>query len=207
MADLNILAIGAHPDDIEFGCSGTLMKYARKGASVYLLILSGGGAGGDPGERRREQEESGRIMGVKGIFWGDYEDTRIPVDKGLIDTIEHYMDLVRPEFIFTHYPEDTHQDHRNLASAVISAGRYTRNLLFYEGPTSVNFDPNVFVDISSVFDDKVRCLEAHSSQVMKTNIEGLSIIDIARACAHFRGTQGRVRLAEGFRSLRLFINI
>ncbi len=79
--------------------------------------------------------------------------------------------------------------------------------MFYEVPTTNNFTPNVFVDIGSVLDMKLEALKAHASQIMKTNIQDLSIIDIARSSAHFRGVQGRVALAEGFVSERLFINI
>ena len=74
-------------------------------------------------------------------------------------------------------------------------------------PTTDNFTPNVFVDIGSVLEEKLAALRAHASQGMKTNIEGLSILDIARSSAHFRGVQGRVPLAEAFVSERLFINI
>jgi LmbE family N-acetylglucosaminyl deacetylase len=80
-------------------------------------------------------------------------------------------------------------------------------VLFYEGPTTQNFSPTVFVDIDPVLERKIDALKAHQSQVMKTNIEGLTIVDIIRSSAHFRGIQGRVRNAEGFVPLRLFINI
>jgi LmbE family N-acetylglucosaminyl deacetylase len=62
-------------------------------------------------------------------------------------------------------------------------------------------------DISESLDKKIKALEAHASQVMKTNIEDLSITQIARSSANFRGIQGRVKYAEGFTPLRLFINI
>ena len=117
------------------------------------------------------------------------------------------MKGVKPDFIFVHYIDDTHQDHRNLSESTISATRYIQNVLFYEGPTTQNFTPNVFVDITKVFDKKLECLNAHASQVSKTNIEGLSIIEAAKSAAHFRGIQGRVSFAEAFHSLRLFINI
>jgi LmbE family N-acetylglucosaminyl deacetylase len=79
--------------------------------------------------------------------------------------------------------------------------------LFYETPTTQNFSPTVYVDIDGLLEDKVRSLEAHASQVEKTNVEGLSILEFARSSAHFRGVQGRVRSAEAFVPLRLFINI
>jgi LmbE family N-acetylglucosaminyl deacetylase len=89
----------------------------------------------------------------------------------------------------------------------MSATRYTRNVLFYEGPTTVNFHPTIFVDVGEVIDSKVAALEAHSSQVGKTNIEDLPITTIATSMANFRGTQARTGYAEGFAPVRLFINL
>lgn len=204
---MNILAIGSHPDDIEFGCGGALIKYADKGHDIYLLVLTEGESGGVEGERRNEQERAARILGVKNLFWGNYKDTEISINQGLIQRIEDIVKKVRPAFIFVHYFDDTHQDHRHLSNCTITATRYTKNVLFYEGPTTQNFAPTVFIDIEAEMEKKLELLETHSSQVMKTNIEGLSIIDIARSSAHFRGIQGRVKHAEGFVPLRLFINI
>jgi len=204
---MRILAIGAHPDDIEFGCGGTLIKYAGQGHEVLLLVMTDGSAGGDMAIRRQEQEESARILCARNLFWGNYPDTAIPLDRALIQRVEQVIREVQPDFIFVHYYDDTHQDHRHLATSTITATRYTRNVLFYEGPTSQNFSPSVFVDLDTVLEDKIATLKAHASQVEKTNIEGLTILDIARSSAHFRGIQGRVRNAEGFVPLRLFINI
>jgi len=204
---MRILAIGAHPDDIEFGCGGTLIKYARQGHEVFLLVMTEGSAGGDSAIRHQEQEESARILRARNLFWGDYPDTAIPLDRALIQRVEQVIREAQPDFIFVHYYDDTHQDHRHLATSTITATRYTRNVLFYEGPTTQNFSPSVFVDVDSVLEDKIATLQAHASQVSKTNIEGLSVVDIARSSAHFRGIQGRVRNAEGFVPLRLFINI
>jgi LmbE family N-acetylglucosaminyl deacetylase len=204
---MRILAIGAHPDDIEFGCGGSLVKYARQGHDVFLLVMTDGGGGGDSAVRRQEQEESARIIRACKLFWGGYPDTAIPLDRDLIQRVERVIQEIRPDFIFVHHHDDTHQDHRHLATSTITATRYTRNVLFYEGPTAQNFSPSVFVDVTSVLEDKIAALQAHASQVSKTNIEGLSIVDIARSSAHFRGIQGRVRNAEGFVPLRLFINI
>jgi LmbE family N-acetylglucosaminyl deacetylase len=89
----------------------------------------------------------------------------------------------------------------------MSATRYVRNVLFFEVPTTQNFNPQVFVDITDTLDRKVQTLEAHTSQIMKTNIEDLSIVELAKANATSRGIQGRVRFAEAFAPLRLFINI
>lgn len=204
---MNILAIGAHPDDIEFGCGGTLVKYAAKGARIDLLVMTDGSRGGNGRRRRREQERAARVLGARVIHWGGYRDTLLPSVRRLIDRMEKALDAVHPDFIFVNYPEDTHQDHRQVARAAISATRYARNVLFYEGPTTVNFTPTVFIDIAREIGRKIRALRMHRSQVTRTRIEGTAICDIARASAHFRGVQGRVRWAEGFAPLRLFINI
>ena len=204
---VNIIAISAHPDDIEFGCGGSLIKYTRKGHRLFLLIMTGGGLGAPADTRMAEQEASRRVLGAEEIFWGGYADTHLAVDVELIKKIEGVIAAVQPEFIFCHFPDDTHQDHRHLAQAIMSATRYIRNVLFYEGPTTQNFNPQVYVDIADTLEDKLDALRAHRSQVMKTNIEDLSIIEVARSCANFRGIQGRVKFAEAFHSLRLFINI
>jgi LmbE family N-acetylglucosaminyl deacetylase len=207
MKKVNILAIGAHPDDIEFGCGGSLSKYTQRGHRVFLMIMTGGGLGAPAETRREEQARSREILGAKDIFWGGYEDTHIPVDVGLIQKIESVIVQVRPEFIFCNFPDDTHQDHRHLAQGIMSATRYIRNVLFFEGPTTQNFNPQVYIDITDTLEHKIEALKAHRSQVMKTNIENLSIVEMARSFANFRGTQGRVKYAEAFHSLRLFINI
>ena len=204
---MNILAIGAHPDDIEFGCGGTLIKYAGKGAFIDLLVVTDGARGGRARTRRDEQLRAAKVLGARRVHWGGYHDTRLPSVRNLIDCMERVLRLVRPDFIFVNNPDDTHQDHRQVARAAVSATRYARNVLFYEGPTTVNFTPTVFIDIAEEIERKIRALRHHHSQVMKTRIEGTAICEIAQASAHFRGVQGRVRWAEGFAPLRLFINI
>lgn len=204
---IRVLALGAHPDDIEAGCGGTLIKYARNGHRVFVMVMTAGERGGKGTARKREQQRASRHLRAEKIFWGGYPDTKVPAGQGLIGKIERVVREVDPHFIFVHYHDDTHQDHRHLAVSTVTATRYTRNVLFYEGPTSQNFSPTVFVDIDPVLQEKIDALKAHRSQVMKTNIEGLTIVDIIRSSAHFRGIQGRVRNAEGFVPLRLFINV
>ncbi len=204
---MNILAIGAHPDDIEYGCAGTLIKYAERGHHIFLMVLTSGQEGGSTEIRQQEQEAAAEIMKVQKVFWGDYHDTQLPLNKELIEKIEEVLGEVKPDLILVNYGDDTHQDHRILTQATMSATRYVRNVLFFEVPTTQNFNPQVFVDISDTLERKFKVLEAHASQVMKTNIEDMYIIELARANATFRGIQGRVKFAEAFAPLRLFINI
>ncbi|MCX5829590.1 MAG: PIG-L family deacetylase [Deltaproteobacteria bacterium] len=205
---MNILAIGAHPDDIEFGCGGTLLKYIRNGHDVYLLVMTEGHKGGQAKLRKMEQKCAAAILKPQEVIWGSFRDTELtPKMNEMVQDIEAILGRIQPHFTFVNYAEDTHQDHRALAKAAVSATRYVKNVLFYEGPTSQNFTPTVFVDIRETLEDKMRVLLAHQSQVMKTNIEGLSIVDISRSTAVFRGISGRVQYAEGFMPLRMFIEI
>ncbi|MEE9274799.1 MAG: PIG-L deacetylase family protein [bacterium] len=202
---MNILAIGPHPDDLEYGCGGTLARYVEGGHHVTMLVLSGGAEGGEAETRRGEQRAAAKILGVENLILGDWEDTRIPLDQAFISYLENILKESRPDIIFVHHGDDTHQDHRTVHTATLSAARYVPNLLFYEGPTTLDFQPSVFVDIASVMEKKIGALKAHASQIEKTNIPNTSILDMALATSTFRGIQGRVRSAEAFRSARLFL--
>lgn len=202
---MNVLIIGSHPDDIEFGCGGIIHKFCKKGHRVYLMVLTEGGIGGNASIRKKEQMKSAAVMGVKDVFWGGFDDTHLPSYGKVIQEIERIEKLVKPTFVFVHHGKDSHQDHRHVSESVVVAARNVPNVLFYEGPTTMDFTPNIYVDIGDFIKPKLKCLACHRSQVMKTNIQKQSILDIARSTAMFRGTQSRVPFAEAFCSLRLFI--
>jgi len=199
-----VLALAAHPDDIEIGCGGTLASYAAEGVDVHLYVATEGGKGGDGTIRRAEQEEAARILGIKCVHWGSFEDTGLPSElNGLIAGIESLLAELSPSIVFVNHDDDTHQDHRTLARAAHSATRYVPNVLAYETPTSNRFDPSIFRDIGKLMDVKCKALEAHASQVERTNIQGLNIVEIARSTAHYRGIQGRINSAEAFVPIRM----
>jgi len=200
---MNILAIGAHPDDIEFGCGGALIKYAQKRHNVYLLILTMGGIGGEPGLRKIEQEAAAKFMQAKQVFWGNFQDTELNTNKTVISNIDEAINKTKPQVVFFNFFDDTHQDHRAVAQVSTSATRYVKEVLYYEVPTSQNFQPDIFVDIGDVLEKKLELLKIHASQVDKTKIENLTILESAQSCAIFRGYQGRVKYAEGFKALRI----
>jgi LmbE family N-acetylglucosaminyl deacetylase len=202
---MNILVIGSHPDDFEYGCGGMLLKLSSIGAKINILVMTLGELGGDPQIRKKEQEKVAKILKAK-LFFGNFSDTQIHLSKELINYIEQTIKKISPNLILVHYPEDTHQDHRNVSQATITATRYIRNVLFYESPTSINFSPTVFIDIGDVLDKKVELLKTHRSQVNSTKVKGLSIIEGATACAIFRGYQTRVKYAEGFVPLRFSLD-
>lgn len=199
---MKILAIGAHPDDIEYGCGGSLIKFDRLGNEINLFTFTKGDLGGDPELRKKEQLLAAKKINAK-VYWGKYEDTCVPTTKEAIEELENVLNEVNPELILVNWPDDTHQDHRAVAEIAISATRYIKNVIFFEVPTSKGFEPNVFVDIGDVLREKIELLETHTSQVFNTRIASLSILESATSCANFRGFQGRVKYAEGFNALRL----
>lgn len=154
---------------------------------------------------KKNKKKVCRILNAR-LYWGDFIDTQISLSKELINKIEDVIEITAPNLIFVHYPEDTHQDHRNVAQATITATRYIRNVLFYESPSSINFSPSVFMDIGDVLQRKLKLLEIHKSQINSTKVKKLSITEGATSCAIFRGYQTRVKYAEGFKSLRLSLD-
>lgn len=203
-----ILAIGAHPDDIEIGCGGTLAKFKQEGHSISLLVVSDGSAGGNSEIRKNEQKDAAKILDADNLFWGGYKDTEIVINKEIIRKFEDIIHKINPDYIFVNSPNDTHQDHRHLSQITISATRYVKNVLFYETPTTTNFQPDIYIDLGEKYlEIKHQLLKAHKSQIDKTNIANLSIFDVASSNAQFRGTQGRVKFAEAFKPLRLFLNV
>ncbi|MBF0511958.1 MAG: PIG-L family deacetylase [Candidatus Omnitrophica bacterium] len=198
----NILAFGAHPDDIELGCAGTLRKHVKMGNNVYLCVLSEGQEAGDPILRKQEQEEAVRRLGAKELIWGHWIDTKFEVSKQSIDFVESVVARVKPYEIYVNYSGDSHQDHRILVECVIAATRYNKRVLFYEDYTSYNFQPDIYVDIEDVLEDKLHIISAFQSQVSRHFPSGQKMLDGIKAIANFRGFQARITYAEGFKAVR-----
>jgi LmbE family N-acetylglucosaminyl deacetylase len=204
---LRILALGAHPDDIEYGCGGTFIKFARRGEEIYFMVLTKGEFGGDAEVRQKEQEEAMKFMGVKKIFWGGYKDTELPNERIIISDIDSVISEINPNEVYVNYIDDIHQDHRTLAECALAATRYVSRVFFYEDYTSVNFEPDIFVDIGDVLEEKQKLIQIYSSQVAKAYPTKLDMIESVRATANFRGFQGKVKYAEGFKAFRYLRDI
>ncbi|NQT81150.1 MAG: PIG-L family deacetylase [Candidatus Aminicenantes bacterium] len=204
---MNILALGAHPDDIEYGCGGTFLKFARRGENIYFMVLTKGEFGGDPGIRVKEQEEASKLLGVKKIFWGGYVDTELPNERVIITRIDKVIEEVKPDEVYVNFIDDIHQDHRTLAECTLAATRYVKRVFFYEDYTSNNFEPDIFVDIGDVLEEKQKLIQVYSSQVSKVYPTKLDMVESVRATANFRGFQGKIKYAEGFKAFRFLRDV
>jgi LmbE family N-acetylglucosaminyl deacetylase len=196
---MNVLAVGAHPDDIELGCGATLLAHRRRGDRVTMLVMTTGERGPqDQNSRVDEQRDAADLIGAA-LLWGDFEDGAVPEGRAAVDVVQRAMAASHADVVYTHTPRDTHQDHRATAAATLAAARRTCRVLTYEAPTTVGFSPTVFVDVMGMVDAKVDILRAHVSQVLKNGLVDLEAIE---AQARYRGFQARVRHAEAFETDR-----
>ena len=203
---MNILAFGAHPDDIELGCGGLLTKASRAGHSVYMCTVTRGSASGDPEERTQELFKSAKYIGAKDARIGDFEDTKLKVDDALIKFIETYIDKVKPDLILTHHDGDVHHDHRAVAIATREAARFDSNVLAYEIPLTRNFEPKVYYDISDVIDDKVELIRIYWSQRSKLYVKANAIKGLAEFRALQSRLNGTINYVEAFDVLKLCLD-
>lgn len=163
-----VLAIGAHPDDVEIGCGGTLAKHRADGDLVNILTLSRGAHGGDINARTREAQRAASLLGAR-LEFGNFMDTHVPAGTETIELIEAAIREFKPTHVYTHSAEDTHQDHRAVHAATRVAARSVSNVYCYQSPSStVDFQPNLFIDISSFIEDKLRAIRAYDSQVSRS---------------------------------------
>lgn len=194
----SILAVGAHPDDIELGCAATLALHKLKGDKVYLLVLTRGEASGSSEVRSDECKSSLEILGGDGLFFGELSDTRVHDGRETIDAIEKVVDQINPDIVYAPTLKDTHQDHRNTGYATLSACRRCKIILLYEGAsTQRDFTPQVFVDVTSTFGLKLKMTKVFGSQVRIKGIYTVAMKAI-EGLAKFRGYQAGVEMAEAF---------
>lgn len=195
---MRVVAIGAHPDDIEIGCGGTLALHAHQGDSITMLVMTTGERGSTRGIRMAEQERASAILEAQ-LVWGGFEDGALPDDLPAIELIDQVLADVSPDVIYTHANVDTHQDHRATAIATLAAARRHHRILHYSSPTTVGFAPTVFVDVAGFVERKLEALGAHASQLAKN---GLVDAEAIAADARIRGFQARVKYAEAFEPAR-----
>lgn len=213
---MKILAIGAHLDDIEIACGGTLAKAVNSGHDVKVVIMSKSGYTNKEGQIQRSDEiavqeglEALHTLGIEDIDILDFPTKDIPFQSDVVNAIDVRVAAFKPDIIFTHHPFDTHQAHEGVAKATIAAARRMNTLFFYEpitpsGRSYVAFKPHLYVDIESVLDKKIASLKCHRSEYNKFGAEDW--IEGVRCRCGFRGYEIGKKFAEAFEILRLEMN-
>lgn len=194
-----VLAIGAHPDDIELGCGGTIRAVVAAGNKVIAIFLTKGEISGAPEVRTLESKEALAVLGVSEVHFGDYPDAEIPNSSRVIGFLESFALKYKPETVLTHTVNDVHQDHRLVGWLSLSAFRNIPHLLAYETPRATGaFNPAYFVDISKHVQYKWDALKCHISQKQKRYLAYESMINLST----FRGSQVNLSAAEAFEVVR-----
>jgi LmbE family N-acetylglucosaminyl deacetylase len=194
-----IIAVGAHPDDIELGCGGTISAATKAGKAVIAVFMTKGELSGDPEVRCRESRDALTVLGAKEVYFGDFPDTEIPSSRTAVNFLEDFYDRFRPSTILTHSINDMHQDHRQVGWLSMAAFRNVPRILAYETPRVTSaFSPTYFVDISNCVKEKWAALKCHMSQSEKRYLTYESMVNLTS----FRGGQVNLAYAEAFEVVR-----
>ena len=218
---MRFMAIGAHPDDVEVQCAGTLARCVQLGHEAVICVVTNGAAGHmvvKPPEMARIREQEARaaaeIIGAE-FIWLGYPD------EFLFDSRETrlvFIDAIRqgrPDAIITHPPEDYHPDHVRVSHLVFDASFVSSvpsietahpahplvpPIYYMDTPAGKGFLPAEYVDISATFEVKRRMMASHQSQIVwLKDHDNMDILEFIEIMARARGLQCGVPYAEGFR--------
>lgn len=225
---LNILAVAAHPDDIELLCAGTLARYAADGHRVWMAIFTSGNMGDArirPEKlahiRKAEAHAAAALIGAR-VLWPAIDDEHVFPNA---EQRRVMIDLLReadPDVIFTHSPNDYHPDHRYVSQLVFDsyfqkglphipeqkrpACRFGQTEIYYmDNLGGIEFQPTENVDITETMETKRKMLRCHESQfaAMK-ELAHTELLDLIEVQARFRGIAAGCRYAEGFTRMNAF---
>jgi LmbE family N-acetylglucosaminyl deacetylase len=173
---LRVLCIGAHPDDPETACGGTLARYAEAGHDVHVLYMTKGElgiVGKSPEEagaiRAAEAEEACKALGAQAHFFG-HQSGAIEFDRRTANELVAKLDAIAPDLVLSHWPIDTEYDHQIVAALALHAWlakprRYPLYLFEVEsGTQTLGFVPQTFVEIANQLPKKLAAIRAHKSQ-------------------------------------------
>jgi LmbE family N-acetylglucosaminyl deacetylase/ActR/RegA family two-component response regulator len=194
-----VLAIGAHPDDVEIGAAGALLAHRAAGHEIAILTMSRGARGGPDEARAEESREAAGILGAA-LYLEDLEDTRISESDPTISVISAVIESVQPTILYTHSIHDVHQDHRNTHRAAMVAAREVGSVCCFQSPSAtVDFRPARFVAIDEYMTGKLAAIAAFASQAAARLYLAPDLIE---ATARYWSRFGSGRYAEAFEVVR-----
>ena len=225
---MNILAIGAHPDDVETCCGGTLAKFAKQGHKVFTATATNGNVGSATlskeeiaAVRKEEARRAAAHIGAEYICL-DYDDEMLFEDESVRLAFINLVRYCKADLILTHNPKDYNPDHE-LTSKIITdipvmipvekiktkspAHDVIPLVAYFEPVHGLGFQPTEWVDISEEMEIKIAMMNEHKSQIawMQDNYkdtvgaEKVNFLDKYTTVAQYRGMQCGVKYAEAFR--------
>ncbi len=205
---MNVLAIGAHFDDIELGCGGALAKHAATGDHVTIFVATKSGYISPSGTVIRSNEDAeaeGRraaeILGGK-LVCGGFETLSLEFTDELNAKLVHLIEEEKIDLIYTHHAGDVHHDHIALAKATLHASRHVPRVLTYASNwylSDTPFAPDFFVDITDYWEKKEAAIKAHATEFKRAGKDWLTYF---KNEAVNNGLCCRVGMAEGFRCIK-----
>jgi LmbE family N-acetylglucosaminyl deacetylase len=200
---MRVLVCGAHPDDIEIGMGGTIAKHVEAGDDVLMVVAT---VPSQREARTREARDGARVLGAR-LELLDLPPDDLGINRRTIREFDRLLASVDPHLVYTHWDQDSHQDHNAVSRAVISAARRNRcDLLMYEqtipgGVVPGGFKAQSFVDISDYIERKCQSILVHQTQIEQNG--GDWWLDGVRGRAMYRGYQINVRHAEAFEVVKM----
>ena len=218
---MNVLFVGAHPDDIECWAGGTAARYALEGHKLFFCVATNGNVGSSTlsseqiaSIRHQEAKKAAALVGAELIWLGFDDEFLLDSRETRLRFIEAFR-LARPDVVFCHWLEDYNPDHSisgRIVDDCISMAKIPLiktshpptdkipPIYFMDTPAGVNFVPEVYVDIAKTFDRKVEMVRQHSSQnSWMKDLFGYSLEAFLEIPARFRGLQAGCLMAEAFR--------
>lgn len=205
---MNILAIGAHFDDVEIGCGGTLARHQKQGDKVFVQVITNSEYQNHDGRVMRERKvaltEGQKAAGILGfnLICNGYETKQVFYNYKLIEDINRVIDDHQIDLVYTHWDFDVHQDHQAIGKATLAAARKVKRLLMYQSNLYMNTTPflaNYFVDISDFINVKIEAIKAHETEVRKF---GPGWLDFWINEALNNGKKFDVKYAEAFQLVK-----
>lgn len=208
---MKILAIGAHADDVELGCGGSLVRWVREGHEVVIHVATDSAYAAPDGTEvrsaavaRAEAEAAAARLPAR-LDVGTFKVFGLSHAPALADSMVALFERERPDLCLVHWDGDTHLDHRTLSLAVQHASRRCPRLLGYASNWYLGahaFDARIFVDISETLEEKVALIAAHASENARTRGAWEAH---ARQSAADWGRRVGVAAAEGFALIRYLL--
>lgn len=199
-----ILAIGAHPDDIELGCSGTLLYLKEKyNCNIHYLICSNGELRSSVDSRKSEAQVAMDRLGAESITFLGKKDGEIDWNNSNVQSFEDCIDKIQPDLIFTHSEKDHHQDHVNTYRITLASCRNSNaGIICYPSiNTRENLQSNLIVDITKYMERKLSILSSFKSQNDRKYMQP----EFIKIKMSNNGLFGNFKFAESFYIHRLFI--
>jgi len=205
---MNVLAVGAHFDDVELGCSGTLIKHVNKGDRVTVLVLTNSFYKNPDGvliRGKRIAYDEGRkavdIIGAE-LICLDIDTFMVHFNEDLTGTINHYIEKLNIDVIYSPWVHDLHRDHHYTAKNTLMAGRHVPRFLMYRSnhyDTEKPFHGNFYSDITDTMDKKIEVVKAHESELERVRYKWLDFFQNQNAND---GQKIGVKYAECFEVVR-----